>query len=61
MFLVSLYEKIKKLIIIDHRTNITLFGIPKMLNGEYLEQFIEEFEKKQQNEKLKALMEDLNE
>lgn len=46
--------------ITDHRTNKTLFGIEKMLNGDFLEEFIDEFLKQSHNEKLNWFMENLN-
>lgn len=40
---------------------MTLFGIEKMLNGDFLEEFINEYMKQIHNEKLKWFLEDLNE
>jgi Protein chain release factor A len=42
---------------IDHRTNLTLYGIEKMLNGELLDQFIEEYLDKIYNSKINELLE----
>jgi len=44
--------------ITDHRTNLTLFGIDKMLKGELLEEFIQEYLNKINNAKIQALLED---
>lgn len=41
----------------DHRTNLTLYGIEKMLNGELLDQFIEEYLDKIYNAKINELLE----
>lgn len=40
---------------------MTLFGIEKMLNGDFLEEFIDEYSRQVQNEKLKIFLENLNE
>ena len=43
---------------LDHRTGLTLYGIEKMLGGELLEQFIEEYSKKVFNDKIVALLDE---
>ena len=42
---------------IDHRTGLTLFGIERMLQGELLDQFIDEYQKKVYENKIADLME----
>lgn len=46
--------------ITDHRTNFTKYGIDRMLNGDFLEEFIEEYQKKLYKRKLDDLLEELN-
>ena len=46
---------------VDHRTGLTVFGIEKMLNGDFLEQFIDEYSKQVQNAKLQVFLESLSE
>lgn len=46
--------------ITDHRTNFTKYGIERMLNGDFLEEFIEEYQNKLHKKKLEDLLEDLN-
>jgi peptide chain release factor 1 len=46
--------------ITDHRTNFTKYGIERMLNGDFLDEFIEEYQKKAFKIKLDSLLEELN-
>ena len=43
---------------IDHRTNLTLYGIEKMLLGELLDEFIDEYQKKIYEGKINMLLEE---
>ncbi|KAL4475462.1 hypothetical protein ABPG72_013286 [Tetrahymena utriculariae] len=47
--------------ITDHRTNLTLFGIEKMMKGEFLEEFIDEYEEKVNNEMIESVLKQLEE
>ncbi|EAR88007.2 peptide chain release factor 1 (macronuclear) [Tetrahymena thermophila SB210] len=47
--------------ITDHRTNLTLFGIEKMMKGEFLEEFIDEYEEKVNNELIESVLKQLEE
>ena len=40
----------------DHRTGLTLFGIERMMRGDFMEQFIEEYLDKIHNMRLNDLM-----
>jgi peptide chain release factor 1 len=42
--------------ITDHRTGLTLFGMDSMMSGEYLNKFIEAYQKKIYEEKLEQLL-----
>lgn len=44
----------------DHRMGINLHGIDKMMNGQYLDELIESFQRHQKNEKLNSLMKNLD-
>lgn len=46
--------------ITDHRTNLTLFGMEKMLQGQLLDEFIEKYQEKIYNAKLEDLIDELN-
>lgn len=45
--------------ITDHRTNLTHFGIEKMLEGEFLDSFIKSYLDKIYNDKLSLFMQEL--
>lgn len=45
--------------ITDHRTGLTKFGIGKMMNAEYLEEFIDAYNEKTERERMSALVEEL--
>lgn len=47
-------------ILLDHRTGLTLYGIDKMLDGSLLAQFIECYLAKIREAKLQALLDDLS-
>ncbi len=46
-----------KFILLDHRTGLTLYGIEKMLQGDLLEEFIQEYQRKIYENKIQELME----
>ncbi|CAK61136.1 unnamed protein product (macronuclear) [Paramecium tetraurelia] len=45
--------------ITDHRTNLTLYGMEKMLSGELLGEFIQKYQEKIHNAKLQDLLDEL--
>ena len=57
---VSIMDFLQNILIfqLDHRTNLTLFGIEKMLLGELLDEFIDEYLKKVYQGKISMLLEE---
>ncbi|EGR28683.1 peptide chain release factor 1, putative, partial [Ichthyophthirius multifiliis] len=45
--------------ITDHRSNLTVFGIEKMMEGQFLDQFIDQYQEKVQNEMLVQMIKQL--
>ncbi|CAD8193996.1 unnamed protein product [Paramecium pentaurelia] len=46
--------------ITDHRTNLTMYGMEKMLSGELLGEFIQKYQEKIHNAKLQDLLDELS-